>query len=636
MTKATSMPAFPAVRTLADVEAIERTPLAERLDAESTYEVLRRSAREHGDRPALRFLAKGTPDEDPVVLTYTDLLRRVTQTANLFAALGVERDDVVAYVLPNLPETHDTIWGAEAAGVVTAVNPFLEPGTIRGLLDAARARLLVTLAPAPGFDLFEKVAAIADEVASLQAILCVDPSRYLGAPVRALPVATPGGKPILSFDTLRAEQPADRLRGGRRIRPDDVAALFHTGGTTGTPKLARHTHGNQVFASWVMAACLGVRPDDVMLVGLPLFHVNAVFAGGLALFQAGASGLLLTPHGLRTPSVIENIWKLVARHRVTALNGVPTIYSALLSAPIGDAELGSLRYAGCGAAPLPPDVARRFEESTGVAIVEGYGLTEGSCLSSLNPPDGEKRIGSIGLRVPYQEMICVAVDPDGGTIRECKTGEVGRIAIRGPNVFAGYVDAAATATMMLPGGWLDTGDLGRRDADGYFWLTGRSKDLIIRGGHNIDPAVIENTLALHPSVALAAAVGQLDDHAGELPCAFVTLRTGAGCTRAELQRFAKEHIPERAAAPVHVEILDAMPVTAVGKIVKGPLRRLASERVLRSALAKAGVQDAHVEVYDDAARGLVARVSSAAPAAARDVLRRFTIAYELVPPYPTE
>lgn len=262
MTKATSMPALPAVRTLADVEAIERTPLAERLDVESTYEVLRRAAREHGDRPALRFLAKGTPDEDAVVVTYTELLRRVTQTANLFTALGVERDDVVSYVLPNLPETHDTIWGAEAAGIVTAINPFLEPGTIRDLLEAARARLLVTLAPAPGFDLFEKVAAIADEVASLQGILCVDPSRYLGAPERALPVATPGGKPILSFDTLVAEQPADRLRGGRQIRSDDVAALFHTGGTTGTPKLARHTHGNQVFASWVMAGCLGVRPDD--------------------------------------------------------------------------------------------------------------------------------------------------------------------------------------------------------------------------------------------------------------------------------------------------------------------------------------------------------------------------------------
>jgi fatty-acyl-CoA synthase len=227
MTKATSMHAFPAVRTLADVEAIERTPLGERLDADSTYEVLRRAARNYGDRPALRFLAKGTPDEDAVVVTYAELLRRVTQTANLFAALGVGRDEVVSYVLPNLPETHDTIWGAEAAGIVTAINPFLKPGTIRDLLDAARARLLVTLAPTPGFDLFEKVAAIADEVASLRAVLCVDPSRYLGARARALPVATPGGKPILSFDTLRAEQPADRLRGGRRIRPERAAAPAH-------------------------------------------------------------------------------------------------------------------------------------------------------------------------------------------------------------------------------------------------------------------------------------------------------------------------------------------------------------------------------------------------------------------------
>jgi acyl-CoA synthetase (AMP-forming)/AMP-acid ligase II len=189
---------------------------------------------------------------------------------------------------------------------------------------------------------------------------------------------------------------------------------------------------------------------------------------------------------------------------------------------------------------------------------------------------------------------------------------------------------------MLPDGWLDTGDLGRRDAEGYFWLTGRSKDLIIRGGHNIDPAVIENTLALHPSVALTAAVGQPDAHAGELPCAFVTLRANAECTRDELQRFAKDHVPERAAAPVHVEILDEMPVTAVGKIVKGPLRRLASERVLRSALTEAGIQDACVEMSDDATRGLVARVSTADPCAARDVLSRFAIAYELIPPNASE
>jgi fatty-acyl-CoA synthase len=179
--------------------------------------------------------------------------------ANLFGALGVGPDEVVAYVLPNLPETHDAIWGVEAAGIVTAINPFLEPGTIRDLLDAARARVIVTLAPTPGLDLFEKVTAISDDVASLREVLCVDASRCFGVRARPLPAATPGGKPILPFDPLRAEQPADRLSGGRRIRPDDVAALFHTGGTTGTPKLARHTHGNQVFASWVMAGCLGLR-----------------------------------------------------------------------------------------------------------------------------------------------------------------------------------------------------------------------------------------------------------------------------------------------------------------------------------------------------------------------------------------
>jgi fatty-acyl-CoA synthase len=363
--------------------------LAERLDAESTYEVLRRAAREHGTAPR-PLPGEGTPDEDAVVVTYTELLRRVTQTANLFAALGVERDDVVSYVLLNLPR-HTTRSGARRRRDRDRDQSFLEPGTIRDLLDAARARLLVTLAPAPGFDLFEKVAAIADEVASLQAILCVDPSRYLGAPARALPVATPGGKPILSFDTLRAEQPADRLRGGRRIRPDDVAALFHTGGTTGTPKLARHTHGNQVFASWVMAGCLGSARRR-MLVRLPLFHVSTFFSRRLALFQAGAS-VYSSPARLPHPRAREHL-KLVSRHRVT-LNGVPTIYPPWSRSATRDSARCVMQAAEQPRwRPTWRDASRVHRRRDRRRLGSAKALPE-----LAQPPAGERRISSIRLRV---------------------------------------------------------------------------------------------------------------------------------------------------------------------------------------------------------------------------------------------
>ncbi len=262
---------------------------------------------------------------------------------------------------------------------------------------------------------------------------------------------------------------------------------------------------------------------------------------------------------------------------------------------------------------MPVEVFKEFERRTGIRILEGYGLTEGTCVSSVNPPHGERRIGSIGFRIPYQEMVIAEVHDDG-TGELLPPNEIGAVLIRGENVFPGYLESIHNKDIWVDLGdggprWLNTGDLGRMDDDGYFWLTGRKKELIIRGGHNIDPKLIEDPMHRHPAVALAAAVGRPDPRVGEVPVVYVQLKPGAETTVEELLLFAQEHIPERAAAPKHVYIIDQMPVTAVGKIFKPALVRKQIEDVLTAALnALEEVEEALVQAVPSKLHGTEVKI----------------------------
>jgi fatty-acyl-CoA synthase len=278
-------------------------------------------------------------------------------------------------------------------------------------------------------------------------------------------------------------------------------------------------------------------------------------------------------------------------------------------------------------------VFRDFQARTGLKILEGYGLTEATCVSSVNPPLGERRLGSIGLRIPGQQMKAVQLSEAGKYLRDCAPKEIGAIVIHGPNVFAGYLAPEQNQQLFVDAGdgerWLDTGDLGYADEDGYFWLTGRKKELIIRGGHNIDPALIEAPLHQHPAVQLAAAIGRPDAHAGELPVAYVQLKPGAQASGAELLVFLTQHIAERAALPKRIEIVAQLPLTAIGKIAKPALKRLEVADVLRGALHEAGVELLQLDV-DDGARGTQVRVvlrDHAQEAAAQAVLGRYPFAF---------
>ena len=629
-----------AVACYQDILAIERTPLVERDIPPTPYEMLRRGAAIAPDAPALTFLADASRFAEATVWSHRELFRRITRAGNLFRRLGVGRGEAVAFILPNLPETHLAIWGGEAAGIAFAISPLLEAPQLAGLLKAVEPKLLVTLAPTPGTDIWRKVVTAAEGLADLRAVLAVDMAPYVapehGPALRALAKSDTAAfkVPVRDFRAELETEPSDALRFAPP-EPGDISSYFCTGGTTGAPKIARRTHGSEAFDAWAMTAFNEALfgAGKTILCGLPLFHVNGQLVTGLAPWSRGAHVVMATPQGYRGEGVIANFWALVEHFRVSLFSGVPTVYSALLQTPIGAHDIGSLEAAICGAAPMPAKLFHDFQRATGVRILEGYGLTEGACASSLTPFDAPPRIGSIGLRFPYQDMRALILDADGTFVRDAETDEIGVIAIRGPNVFAGYLDPAHKRGIWIERRgerWLNTGDLGRQDADGYFWLTGRKKELIIRGGHNIDPKLIEDALQSHPAVALVAAIGSPDAHAGELPVAYVQLKAGVDTTEADLLEHAARAIPEKAAVPKRVRIAASLPTTAVGKLFKPALVEREIEETVRAEAERAGVSIASMRLERDPQKGLrIIVVAAAGGDKLRTALDRYAFASEV-------
>lgn len=605
------------VQTLDDIESLERVPLSERGLACSTYEALRVAAERTSQAPALSFFADAADFKCTHEWNYSQLFGDITRAANAFDDLGIKPGEVIAFILPNLPETHFTIWGGEAAGIVMAINPLLEAKQMAGLLNAAKASVVVTLAPTPGSDLWPKLASQLDQLPTVRSVVWVSMEPYVSESVRGALNAVAlkerdlhSGIAIHDWQSLMNTQPHTYLKSGRQIRQDECSSYICTGGTTGLPKIAARTHGSEVFNAWAVAAHLQPRSGgQVIFCGLPLFHVNGQLVTGLMPWTQGDHVILGTPQGYRGEGVIPRFWEMVEHFGINLFSGVPTVYAALLQNEWQGRDLSSLRFAMCGAAPMPAELFREFENRTGVKILEGYGLTEGACVSSINPPHGERHIGSIGIRIAYQNMRAVLLNDSGEYLRDANVDEIGLITISGPNLFNGYLEERHNQGLWIDidgQRWLNTGDLGRQDAQGYFWLTGRKKELIIRGGHNIDPKQIEEALQAHPAVALAAAIGSPDAYSGEVPVAYVQLRPGHTCNAEELESFAHLNISERAAVPKRIEILEALPLTAVGKIFKPALQQREIARVVQQEVERMCLKEVKVEVVQDNRRGHVA------------------------------
>lgn len=618
---------------LADLRAIESEMAWDQRDLPRTiHQSLQRVAGAHGARPAISFQLMSDPGSKALSLTWSEVLAQATQAANLFRSLGVGPNDCVAYILPNCLEAAVTLLGGMTAGIVNPINPLLEAEQISAILRETRAKVVVTLRSFPRTDVAQKVAEAVKHAPDVRHVLEVDLLRYMdGAKRFIVPFIRPKNPVdhsanVQSFGQGLARQPADRLTFADP-EADRVAAYFHTGGTTGMPKVARHQVSGMVYNGWLGARLL-FRETDTVLCPLPLFHVFAVYPILMSMIASGAQVVFPTPQGYRGAGVFDNLWKLIERWKVTYLIAVPTALAVLMQRPV-NADVSTLRGTFSGSAALPVELYNRFEKATGVQIVEGYGLTEATCLVSVNPPDGNKKIGSVGLPFPYCDVRILREVP-GGDFQDCGVDEVGEICVWNPGVWPGetYTERDKNARLYA-GKYLRTGDLGRLDADGYLFITGRAKDLIIRGGHNIDPAVIEEALMRHQAVAFVGAIGQPDAHSGEIPAAYVELVKGASISPEELLAYAREHIHERAAMPKHVEILDELPKTAVGKVFKPDLRKRAITRIYAEALDQAGLPVRISAVIEDKKRGLVAELSRTGDpvdeAALNRVLGQFTI-----------
>ena len=603
------------ISTLADILAIEKEmPVEQRWSEKTVYQKLCTARDKHPDRAAVSFQLKSGPKDKATTLSWAEFTERVTQAANLFRSLGVGKDDVVAFLLPSTHETAITLMAGMTAGIVAPINPTLKHEQIAELLKETGAKVLVTLKSFPKSDLAQVAAEAVSKAPSVKTVIEIDLLPHLdGLASWIVPLIRPRvtaahSAEVIDFNAALDGQERQRLTFDEAL-DDRFCAYFHTGGTTGMPKITQHRFSGVLYNGWVGYEML-FEPADVILCPLPLFHVLAAYPIWMGCVFTGSHLVLPTPAGYRGEGVFDNFWKLVEHWKATFIVAVPTAAAALLQRPV-DADISTLKSAFSGSAPLPVEVFNRFENITGVEIIEGYGMTETTCVISVNPPDGERRIGSVGFPFPYTDIRILDCAEDGSVNHACGVGEVGEICVSNPGVVVGatYTDPEKNRNLFAEGVYLRTGDLGRIDADGYLWITGRAKDLIIRGGHNIDPAVIEEAMVRHPAVAFAGAIGQPDPHSGEVPCVYLELQKGASVKVSDLQAFAKETIGERAAIPKHTEIIERLPKTAVGKVFKPELRKMAITRVYNEALAASDVRARVVEVVEDRQRGLVAKLS---------------------------
>jgi fatty-acyl-CoA synthase len=565
------------VQSLLDIRQIEQTPLAQAMPWTSTYAMIHEAALASADRPALTMLHTGQVGGPSTTWTYRDLLQGIHQTANLLFTLGLRSTDVVAVLLPGGLAYHLALWGGEAAGIVQPLNPLLSEDKLVSLLQASGAQVLIAHGVDDESQLRSKALRLQALCPALKTVLLVHPD---GGP---LPNAETLPAGVQDFHATRAVQVGDRLISQRVFQPQDIAAYFHTGGTTGAPKLARHSHGAQIFTAWANAQMQGFQSTDITINGYPLFHVAGVLPGALCSLAVGMHILIPTPSLFRNREVMANYWRLVAHHGCTLMSGVPTVLAALAAVPLNGADISSLRAVRTGAAPLPPELAQRFAQTFGLQINESLGMTETAGLSTVAPPGLSAPAGCVGWPLPHAQVRIAALNnEDQATGQDLPAGEKGMVLYKGPNLFSGYLDAAETARSFTPDGWLITGDVGFVDTQGRLHLTGRAKDLIIRGGHNIDPKVIEDALGAHPAVDLCAAVGAPDAYAGELPVAFATLKPGAQVSAEALLAFTAERVDEAPAKPKSITLLERMPVTNVGKIYKPELRTLATGAVVQA------------------------------------------------------
>jgi len=467
--------------------------------------------------------------DDAVALNNGQFAERVRSVAGLLAQRGVRRGDVVATLLPNRVELVLTLFAAWRLGAaVTPINPALTDSEAAYQLEDSATRLVVL-----------------DN--------------------RPSPAGTADALDVADLWTWEETSPDDE---SPVLDPDGLALLIYTSGTTGKPKGVMLDHANLTAMCEMALVSFEFDQSDHCLLVLPLFHVNGIVVSVLTPLLAGAS---TTIAGRFSP---DRFFADVERCRPTYFSAVPAIYAMLSNLPESvRPDTSSLRFVICGAAPMPAELIEHFERRYGVVLVEGYGLSEGTCASAVNPLRGVRKPGTVGLPMPGQRV--ELVDPDGNRVRPGETGKTGEVVIAGPNVMRGYLNRPGETAKTVVDGWLHTGDVGRFDEDGYLVLVDRVKDMIIRAGENIYPKEIESVIYQHPAVLEVAVIGRPHEVYGEVPVGYVSLRDQVGgaaqVTAEELLEHTRAQL-SKYKVPVELTVLDSLPKNSVGKIDKPTLR----------------------------------------------------------------
>jgi long-chain acyl-CoA synthetase len=494
----------------------------------SLAEFARRQARRFGDQPL--FL------HQDACVTYREYDARTDRVAGGLAGLGLARGDRSAVLLPNGLEIVETYMATAKLGAVSVpLNPMFTAREIEYVVNDSGAKVLVTSARDAA-----RILALRDRLPSLREVVVVGPE-------------VPGAVP---FGRLGTASPAAPVT----VDGDDVAMILYTSGTTGNPKGAMLTHAGLLDNARAVVEAVGFRASDRSLCVLPLFHLFAIAFDYLQMITAGGSTVIVERFDA------EVALRQIERHRVTVIIGVPTMFIYLLRHPDRSKyDLSSLRIGDTGGGPVPNALKIEYEREVGMVLLESYGLTEASPVVTIERPGMPRREGACGITLPGMETR--VVDAEG---QEVAPGELGELLVRGPNVMKGYFGMPEATARTIVDGWLHTGDLVRKDADGYVYMVDRLKHMIICGGYNIYPKEIENVLHGHPAVLECAVVGVPDPVKGEIPKACVVLRERASATEADIKEFCRQALAAYK-VPRLVEFMTSLPKTATGKVRKGEL-----------------------------------------------------------------
>ncbi|MBP6031099.1 MAG: AMP-binding protein [Sphingobium sp.] len=523
--------------------------LLARIDAApSPLEILGQLADYRPDHPAIISL-RDPSDDQPEVLSYAALFHQTSGLAARLKAVGIDDKAAVAILLPLGQHSAIALFAAASVGVAFPVNLLLSEDALAAQFSIANVRHVITMADSNGNNVATRARRAAERTGLPQdAVTEID--------VRNDPTGWGALEPLVPGSWMRPD-------------PDRPAALFHTGGTTGAPKLARLSNRNLAAGAQMCVAAAQMTPDLRLMSGLPLFHIAGAVAAGLAVFAVGGTVIYPSLAGPRDPKFNQNIWKLLAEWQATGLLLVPTSLSAIVNVPHEGYDLSKLRNISTGAARIAPELAKKIESKLDVPLCQAYGMTETAGICAAQPGDGVFREPGLGYPPPGLQ---IKIDPESG-----------EIAFRGPNVYLDKIGPNGPFGGPM-NGWYSSGDLGCLGLDGQLHLLGRSKEVIIRSGHNIDPLMIEEAALTCPAVRDAAAIAAPDAYAGELPVLFVTARPDQQIDIATLESALRRSIAEPPARPRTIIVLPDMPLTPVGKIARWRLRQMAAEAAARELL----------------------------------------------------